>query len=176
MILSEVQKTRTALTYLGDEKKQDLSNLLNGGVVFPAVGSNSIRSKLYEFLKKNGCKQVFLIDDTAYVSPKTDLGESTLIGPMATVNSGTTIGKACIINTGAIIEHECTIGDFSHVAPGAVLAGNVIVGSKTFLGANCVVKQGITIGDNVTIGAGAVVVKDVPKGQTWVGNPAKKLK
>jgi len=164
------------LTYLGDENKQDLYSIVGGHFVFPAVGSNAIREKLYWLLKNNGYEQISLIDKSAYVSLKTTLEESTLIAPKAVVNSGTVIGKACIINTGAIIEHECKIGDFAHIAPGAVLAGNVNIGSNTFLGANCVVKQGTMIGKNAIVGAGAVVVKDIPEGETWAGNPAIKLK
>lgn len=164
------------IPYLGNENKEDLSKIVGTDFIFPAVGSNAIRRKLYKFLKKNGLKQTFLVDKSAYLSENTKLGDSTMIAPNAVVTSGTVIGNACIINTGAIIEHECKIGDFTHVAPGAVLAGNVIVGANSFLGANCVVKQGVSIGKNSIIGAGAVVLRDVPEGETWVGNPAKILK
>lgn len=42
--------------------------------------------------------------------------------------------------------------------------------------AGAIVIGPITIGDNVTIGAGSVVTKDVPRGATVVGNPARILK
>ena len=42
------------------------------------------------------------------------------------------------------------------------------------LGANATILPGITIGENAVIGAGSVVTKDVPAGETWFGNPAKK--
>ena len=43
------------------------------------------------------------------------------------------------------------------------------------MGVSSCVKQGTNIGDNALIGAGSVVVKQVPKNETWVGNPAKKI-
>jgi serine acetyltransferase len=33
----------------------------------------------------------------------------------------------------------------------------------------------MNIGSNATIGQGSVVVKHVTEGETWVGNPAKKI-
>ena len=42
------------------------------------------------------------------------------------------------------------------------------------LGANATILPGITIGENAVVGAGSVVTKDVPAGETWYGNPAKK--
>jgi len=42
------------------------------------------------------------------------------------------------------------------------------------IGANATILSGITIGENAMIGAGSVVTKDVPAGELWFGNPAKK--
>lgn len=163
------------LSYLGDEDKVDFRKIVEGGYVFPAMGSNSIRKKLLTFVEKQSARETKLVASTAAVSDLARIGESSVIGPNAIVNSQAIIGKGCIVNSGAIVEHECIVGDFSHIAPGTVLTGNVVVGANTFIGAGAVVKQGLTIGDNVTVGAGAVVLKNIPKGEVWVGNPAKRL-
>ena len=34
----------------------------------------------------------------------------------------------------------------------------------------------LVVGDQVVIGAGAVVLNDIPSGETWVGNPSRKLR
>ncbi|WP_339710954.1 acetyltransferase [uncultured Kriegella sp.] len=164
------------LAYLGDESTIDIKSVLEKGYIFPAMGSNSIRKKLITFVKDYGLNQVKLIDPSARVSPKAQIGSSSAVAPNAIVNSLAQVGDGCIINSGAIIEHECKVGDFSHIAPGAVLAGNITLGTLTFVGANAVIKQGITVGDNVTIGAGSVVLKDIPNGEVWAGNPAKRIK
>jgi acetyltransferase-like isoleucine patch superfamily enzyme len=44
------------------------------------------------------------------------------------------------------------------------------------IGAGAVILPGVTIGEGAMIGAGAVVTKSVPAGETWVGNPAHKLR
>lgn len=48
------------------------------------------------------------------------------------------------------------------------------IGRGAIIGSNATLFP-INIGENAVIGAGAVVTKDVPAGQTVVGNPAKLL-
>lgn len=45
-----------------------------------------------------------------------------------------------------------------------------------FVGAGVVVLPGVTLGRFAVVGAGAVVTRDVPDGEIWVGNPARKLR
>ncbi len=163
------------LDYYGHEKDANFKKLVKDDVVFPAIGSNSIRKKLYENLLEKNIKQTVLIDLSAKVSVSAIIEESTLVNAGAIINSLAVVGKACIINSGSIIEHECVIRDFSHVAPGATLAGNVKIGMNCFIGANAVVKEGVTVADDVIIGAGAVVLNNITEKGTWVGNPAKPL-
>jgi len=163
------------IPYFGDESLFDEHHFSKQAIYFPAVGLNTIRKKLVRFVENKGLRQIVLKHPTAAISKRVDIGNSSLIAPNAVVNSMVVIGEGCIINSGALIEHECKLGSFSHVAPGAVLAGNVSLGENVFVGANAVVKQGVTIAEDVTIGAGSVVLKNIPKGETWVGNPAKKL-
>jgi sugar O-acyltransferase (sialic acid O-acetyltransferase NeuD family) len=144
------------------------------GFVFPAVGDNKVRKSMVHFFISSGLQQIILSDASAKVSSTAIIQPSTYIGKNTCINALVEIGAGVIINTGAIIEHESNIGDFVHIAPASVLCGNVRVGRNAFIGANAVIKQGINIGAGAIIGAGAVVVKDVPDGETWVGNPAKR--
>lgn len=163
------------IAYCGFENDEGFEQIVKDSYVFPAVGSNEIRKKLFQKLCSDGIAQMVLSHPSATISSSASIGKSTLINPNVSINSLVQIGNCCIINTGAIVEHECRIGDFSHVAPGAVLAGNVNIGKSCFVGANAALKQGISIADDVVIGAGAVVIKDIMEKGTWVGNPAKLL-
>jgi len=163
------------IPFLGDENVVRVKEIVGKNYVFPAMGSNCLRKKVLDFISLHSLTEVVLIDSSAAVSTQAVIEHSTFIAPNAVVNSLTRVGRGCIINTGAIVEHECVIDDFTHIAPGAVLAGNVKVGKNVFIGANSVVKQGTIVGDNAIVGAGTVVIKDIPEGETWIGNPAKKL-
>lgn len=44
------------------------------------------------------------------------------------------------------------------------------------IGAGAILLPGVRIGAGAMIGAGAVVTKDVPAGETWAGNPARRLR
>ena len=50
-----------------------------------------------------------------------------------------------------------------------------IVEDFVSIGAGAIILPGVTLHKECLIGAGAVVTKSVPAGETWVGNPAKKL-
>jgi acetyltransferase-like isoleucine patch superfamily enzyme len=58
---------------------------------------------------------------------------------------------------------------------GTVIGGSTEIGDNCYLGIGCMIKNKVKIGNNVTVGMGAVVLKDIPDGETWIGNPARKL-
>ena len=49
------------------------------------------------------------------------------------------------------------------------------IGEHAFVGANVMILKGVTIGSKAIIGAGSVVTHDVPDGEIWAGNPARKI-
>lgn len=51
----------------------------------------------------------------------------------------------------------------------------VCIREHAFVGANSMILKGVTIGARAVIGAGSVVTKDVPDGEIWAGNPAKRI-
>jgi maltose O-acetyltransferase len=83
------------------------------------------------------------------------------------------------------------IGDDVQIAPGVHLytathpldpaerrsgiegARPIRIGSNVWIGGGAIVLPGVKIGDDAVIGAGSVVTRDVAKGATVVGNPAR---
>ena len=163
------------LEYLGFELNVDLKTIIKNDYVFPTMGEGHIRKKLVAVFIEQKLNQFTLIDKTANVSKSATIGLSSYVGKNSCVNALAKIGHGVILNTSSVIEHECEIDDFSHIAPSATLAGNVKVGSSSFLGANSVCKQNIRIGSNCILGSGSNLIKDLPDGEIWAGNPAKKI-
>ena len=164
------------LKFYGFERDVDVKSIVAGACVFPALGSNVIRKKLMTNPNLANLNFPVLASPDAVISKFSEIGAGTLVAPAATVQSKAEIGRGSIVNTGAIVEHESQLSDYVHVAPGAVVAGNVKIDEGTFIGANATIKEGISLGKGVVIGAGAVVIRDVADGETWVGNPARKIK
>lgn len=116
----------------------------------------------------------------------------------AKVGKGTKLGAFVDIGSCEIGEN-CTIQAFVSIPPGWKIGNNVFIGpgvrfaNDKYPKANGewklsegVVEDNVSIGINATVlpvrlgkgcmvGAGAVVTKNVPEGETWVGNPARKL-
>lgn len=163
------------LSYLGDESHADFVwDNVEGFVL--GIGDNNIRARIAVSVKAKGKKLISVVHPSSLINDFVRLGEGVFLASNCVLNPFAAVGDYCIINTGAIVEHECFLGSAVHIAPGAVLAGNVQVGDNTFIGANSVIKQGVKIGKNVIVGAGSVVLTDIPDGEKWVGNPARKMK
>ncbi|WP_326984853.1 acetyltransferase [Chryseobacterium sp. MYb264] len=172
---TEVSYNPFDLHYLGDEGSNAFEWQIADQFIL-GIGDNKIRRKVADILLAKGKEIVGVVHPLSVTSKYSILGAGNFIGPNVSINAFAKIGDYCILNTGCIVEHECIIESGVHIAPGAVLAGNVYIGENTFVGANTVIKQGINIGRNSIIGAGSVVLRDIPDNETWVGNPAKKIK
>lgn len=113
-----------------------------------------------------------------------------------------TIGKGSTIHSHVWIGDKVSIGErakiqaFTFIPTGVRIGNDVFLGPRvTFtndkyppspdwlftivedhvsVGAGAVILPGVTLGRGCKIGAGSVVTKNVPAGETWYGNPAKK--
>jgi len=97
------------------------------------------------------------------------------LSPFVTLTSNIRIGRCFHANLYSYVEHDCVIGDFVTFGPGAKVNGNVSIGDHAYIGSGAVIRQGLEIGAYATVGMGAVVTRDVPPGQTVIGNPAKPM-
>ena len=97
------------------------------------------------------------------------------------------VGNNCRIQNGAQIFEGVIIEDNVFIGPNVVFTNDRKTGHKSeyleqtlvkqmaTIGANATIVCGVTIGEQALIGAGSVVTRDVPVGETVVGNPARIL-
>lgn len=143
---------------------------------FISIGNNEKRSIWYNRLIKYHLRLINVVDRSAIISPRAEIGNGCFIGKLAIVNSKALIGNDCIINTRALVEHGCTVNDHVNLSTNSVINGDVVVGNGSFIGSCSVTIGQLHIGQWSTIGAGSVVIHDVGNGITVAGVPAKIIK
>jgi acetyltransferase-like isoleucine patch superfamily enzyme len=109
------------------------------------------------------------------------------IYPEAWIGEKVIMGIGCKIQPFAFIPDGVTIGNNVFVGPHVTFTNDKYppsngkswmatrVNDGASIGAGATILPGIIIGKDAVIGAGAVVTKNVPGGETWVGNPAARL-
>lgn len=126
-----------------------------------AIGTNSVRKKIFQIFKKGNRDFINLIHPRSLVEKGVILGENVFIGANAYVNVGSKIGSGTIINNGCNVDHHNVIGDFCHLAPGVITGGGVKISDGVFVGLNSIIRDHIEIGRGSFIGMGSVIAKNV---------------
>ena len=113
-----------------------------------------------------------------------NLNAHTLVEGGAVLGDRVTLKSGVYVWSGIILEDDVFCGPNatftndryprSKVRPDFLPITRVCRGAS--IGAGAVILPGLTIGEGAMIGAGAVVTRDVPAGETWVGNPARPLR
>ena len=104
------------------------------------------------------------------------IGNNVMIGENTCISRGTIddtiLEDGVKIDAMGHIAHNCWFERNSAMAVPCSVSGSVHVRENAYLAGN-IIRNQCTIGENAFVGLGAVVVKDVPNGETVVGNPAK---
>jgi UDP-3-O-[3-hydroxymyristoyl] glucosamine N-acyltransferase len=108
-----------------------------------------------------------------FIGDYVEIGANTCIDRGAL--SDTVIGDHCKINNLCHIAHNNKIGKNVVITAQVNISGSNVIENDVWIAPNASIRGWLTIGKGATIGMGAVVTKDVPAGETWVGNPARKL-
>jgi sugar O-acyltransferase (sialic acid O-acetyltransferase NeuD family) len=103
------------------------------------------------------------------------IGPGCLLLPNSLVSASAVLGQGVLVNVLSCIGHDVALGDWCTLSSQVDLMGGVQVGRSVFFGSGSRVVPKMRIGDGATIGAGAVVLCNVPPGETWAGNPARRL-
>ncbi len=116
------------------------------------------------------------------------LGENCNINAHVFVENNVIIGNNVTVKCGVQLWDGITVEDNVFIGPNVTFTNDKYPRSKVYpdeylktiirngasIGANATLLGGIIIGENAMIGAGSVVTKDVPAGELWFGNPARK--
>ena len=107
-------------------------------------------------------------------------GENVELGSNVTIDRGaigdTEIGDGVKMDNGVHIGHNAQIGRNTLITAHAIVGGSAVVGRDCYLGLGSIIKNHVKVGNGVTIGMGAIILEDVPNGETWIGNPGRKLR
>jgi UDP-2-acetamido-3-amino-2,3-dideoxy-glucuronate N-acetyltransferase len=118
------------------------------------------------------------------------MGPHGAIGSTVYIGANTVLGEGVRINGGAHITDHMTIGDRVFIGPNVTFVNDrhpkalnpgykresPVVEDFVSIGGGATILPGVRLGAGCVIGAGAVVTKDVPPGETWVGNPAREIR
>jgi len=126
-------------------------------------------------LAATGVRFTAVVHPSAIIGAGTTLGDGAIVGAGVVIAYDTNVGRHTTINLNATVGHDCVVGEFATIAPGVNLTGRVSIGEGAQLQTNAAVVPGLSIGAWARIGPGAVVLKDVPPGEFWFGNPARRM-
>jgi len=149
-----------------------------GSAVALCAGSGADRERLAARLRQRGVSDSRL---AVIQHPTTPLTRSVAVGPgcillaNCALTADVSLGRNVVCMPNVTLTHDDVVADYVTLCAGVALGGAVSVGTRSYLGMNSCVREGVRIGADCIIGMGAVVLRDVPDGQTWVGNPARPI-
>lgn len=122
---------------------------------------------------KNGNRFRFPQIGSLVIGNYVEIGSNTCIDRGAL--SDTIIGNYVKINNLCHIAHNNVIGDNVEITGCVNISGGNVIEENVWLAPNSSIVGYVHIGKGAVVGMGAVVLKDIPAGETWIGNPAHKL-
>lgn len=132
------------------------------------------RTRVWQFAVIIGNVQ---IGSDCNICAHTLIEEGARIGDRVTLKSGVYVWSGVTLEDDVFCGPNATFTNDprprSRIKPEAFAQTRVCSGAS--LGAGSVILPGVTIGRNALVGAGAVVTKDIPEGEVWAGNPARRL-
>jgi len=116
-----------------------------------------------------------VVHPTASLAAGSSVGSGSVLLAQVVTTAPVAIGRHVVVMPHVVFTHDDRIGDFTTFGAGAKLAGGVRIGDGAYIGSGALIREQITIGAGALVGMGAVVTRDVPPGEVWAGNPARRL-
>jgi len=134
--------------------QQDFKKLKGKKNCFLAVGSSSIREKMYKDIKEVlGVKFPNIVDPTVrQYEEYNSYGIGNIICAGAILTTNIEVGNFNHFNLNTTVGHDTIVGDFCTFSPGSNISGCVHVGNKCFFGTNSVILENLKISNDIVIG------------------------
>lgn len=140
-----------------------------------SIGDVQTKYKICSALKLRGAVFQTLINSTAIVNQNAVIGEGTIVAEFAIVGNDARIGENCLVQSYAIVAHDCIIGDYVRIDTHCTCVGGTVVRDRATLHTSAVISHFVTVEENAIVGGASFVIRNVKKGTTVCGNPARKL-
>ena len=114
-----------------------------------------------------------LIHRSASVSKRAEIGEGSVVLQNVVISHGAVLAAHVLVSPGCVISHDARLDSGVTLAAGVLVGGGCALGAGAYLGAGCTIRDGVKIGEGAIVGMGAVAVKDVARGVTVFGCPAR---
>jgi sugar O-acyltransferase (sialic acid O-acetyltransferase NeuD family) len=134
------------------------------------------RMRLADRLALPSQRYATIVHPSVSVSVDSVLGPGTVLLALSVLTAGVRVGAHVAVMPRVVLTHDDVVEDFATLASGVTLGGGVRVGRGAYIGAGASVREQVTIGAGSIIGMGSVVLHDVPPGEVWAGNPARRLR
>lgn len=102
-----------------------------------------------------------------------EIGANTCIDRGALSN--TVIGDHTKINNLCHIAHNNQIGRNVTITGCVNISGSNVIDDNVWIAPQASIRGFVHLGEKCVIGMGAIVTKNVPAGEIWIGNPARKM-
>lgn len=142
------------------------------------IGPSAVRRQVVGRLQESGVgdeRFAVFVARSARIGTTSEIGTGSIVLDGVVVTADVVVGRHVVVMPNTTVTHDDELADYATLAAGVSLGGSVRVGSGAYLGMNACVRQGVAVGADATVGMGAVVLRDVPRGETWAGVPARAL-
>ncbi len=153
----------------------DAYSMEKNDVFFCAIGKVHDRMKVVEKINGKGGVFINLIHPKALISPSAKIGVGVAIKANTSISSDCIIGNHTYFQGAVILGHDVEIGPFCQLNSFSFIAGNCKIEELCYISAGAKILQGVRVGASATVGMGSVVLRNVKKGATVFGIPAKEI-
>lgn len=124
------------------------------------------------------------------ILPGARIGANCNINAQVFIENDVVVGDNCTVKSGVQLWDGLTVEDDVFIGPNVTFANDkyprarrappaflrTVLRKGASIGANATILGGVEIGAGSLIGAGSVVTKNVPAGEVWCGNPARRVR
>jgi serine acetyltransferase len=131
---------------------------------------DNLRKRRIRIFRERNLPMANLISPSAFISPKTFVGNSVVVARDCYIRAKSHIGDFCYLDSGSAVAHDVRLGENVIMTPYTFVAGHIHVGDNVMIGAGSMIvnsypDRALEIGNDVKIMAGTTVMRDVPDGK-----------